>query len=176
MNREQLCEICLRQPRTAREFPLWPRFCRFDLVADKLRKDTSIVGQQPLRILMFDRKKKRIDDSQSILLVDDDKGQLQVFSTWMAAVLPNAHIQTASSVQEALKLISSHQFSLVISDYSIPHAGAGLDIFEAAVQSGISKSNFIILSGTTDNLPHEIRLISKGDLIALEAAIHQALT
>ena len=69
---------------------------------------------------MFDRKKKRIDDSQSILLVDDDKGQLQVFSTWMAAVLPNAHIQTASSVQEALKLISSRQFSLVISDYSIP--------------------------------------------------------
>jgi len=86
-------------------------------MADKLRKDTSIVGQQPLRILMFDRKKKRADDSQSILLVDDDKGQLQVFSTWMAAVLPNAHIQTASSVQEALKLISSHQFSLVISDY-----------------------------------------------------------
>ena len=72
MNREQLCKICLRQPGTAREFPLWPRFCRFDLVADKLRKDTSIVGQQPLRILMFDRKKKRIDDSQSILLVDDD--------------------------------------------------------------------------------------------------------
>ena len=125
---------------------------------------------------MFGRNKNRSSDALSILLVDDDKGQLDVFATWMTAIRPNAHIRTASSLQEAITLIDSHIFSLIISDYSIPHAGAGLDIFEAAIQSGISRSNFIMLSGTTDNLPDEIHLVSKGDLVALETAIQRALT
>ena len=93
----------------------------------------------------------------------------------MAAIRPDVHVHAATTVEEALNLINAHTFSLIISDYSIPHAGAGLDIFEAAVQSGIPKSNFIMLSGTTDNLPDEVRLVSKGDLVALETAIQQAL-
>ena len=124
---------------------------------------------------MFGRNKIRSKQDHVILLVDDDKGQLDVFATWMAAIRPSADIRTATSVQEALNLITTHTFSLIVSDYSIPHAGAGLNIFEAAVQSGIPKSNFIMLSGTTDNLPDEGRLVSKGDLVALETAIQQAL-
>ena len=124
---------------------------------------------------MFGRNKIRSKQDHVILLVDDDKGQLDVFATWMAAIRPSADIRTATSVQEALKLITTHTFSLIVSDYSIPHAGAGLNIFEAAVQSGVPKSNFIMLSGTTDNLPDEVRLVSKGDLVALETAIQQAL-
>ncbi len=124
---------------------------------------------------MFGRDRKRSNDIPSILLVDDDKGQLDVFATWMTAIRPNARIQTADSVQEALTLIDSHKFSLIISDYSMPYAGAGLDIFEAAIHSGISRSSFIMLSGTTDKLPNEVRLVSKGDLVALETAIEQAL-
>ena len=124
---------------------------------------------------MFGRNKIRSKQDHVILLVDDDKGQLDVFATWMAAIRPSADIRTATSVQEALNLITTHTFSLIVSDYSIPHAGAGLNIFEAAVQSGIPKSNFIMLSGTTDNLPDEVRLVSKGDLVALETAIPQAL-
>ena len=124
---------------------------------------------------MCGRNKIRSKQDHVILLVDDDKGQLDVFATWMAAIRPSADIRTATSVQEALNLITTHTFSLIVSDYSIPHAGAGLNIFEAAVQSGIPKSNFIMLSGTTDNLPDEVRLVSKGDLVALETAIQQAL-
>ena len=125
---------------------------------------------------MFGRDRKRSSDTPSILLVDDDKGQLDVFTTWMTAIRPNALIQTADSVQEALTLIDSNKFALIISDYSIPHTGAGLDIFDAAIHSGLPQSGFIMLSGTTDNLPEEIRLVSKGDLVALETAIDQALT
>jgi DNA-binding NtrC family response regulator len=125
---------------------------------------------------MFGRDKNRSKEAPSILLVDDDKGQLNIFATWMTAVRPNAHVCTATSVEEALNLINARTFSLIISDYSMPHPGAGLDIFEAAIQSGISESNFIMLSGTTDNLPDEIRLIGKGELVALETAIQQALT
>ena len=124
---------------------------------------------------MFGRNKIRSKQDHVILLVDDDKGQLDVFATWMAAIRPSADIRTATSVREALNLITTHPFSLIVSDYSIPHAGAGLNIFEAAVQSGIPKSNFIMLSGTTDNLPDEVHLVSKGDLVALETAIQQAL-
>ena len=124
---------------------------------------------------MFGRNRNRSKQDHLVLLVDDDRGQLDVFVTWMAAIRPSADIRTATSVQEALNLITTHTFSLIVSDYSIPHAGAGLNIFEAAVQSGIPKSNFIILSGTTDNLPDEVRLVSKGDLVALETAIQQAL-
>ena len=124
---------------------------------------------------MFGRNKIKSKQDHVILLVDDDKGQLDVFATWMAAIRPSADIRTATSVQEALNLITTHTFSLIVSDYSIPHAGAGLDIFEAAFQSGIPKSNFIMLSGTTDNLPDEVCLVSKGDLVALETAIQQAL-
>jgi len=125
---------------------------------------------------MFGRNKNRSKQDHLILLVDDDKGQLDVFATWMAAIRPNAHIRSTTSVEEALNLIITHTFSLIISDYSMPHPGAGLDLFEAAIQSGIPKSNFIMLSGTTDNLPDEIRLVSKGDLVALETAIDQVLT
>ena len=125
---------------------------------------------------MFGRDKNRSKEAPSILLVDDDKGQLNVFATWVAAIRPGVHVRTATSVEEALNLINARAFSLIISDYSMPHPGAGLDIFEAAIQSGISKSNFIMLSGTTDNLPDEIRLISKGELVALETAIQQVLT
>ena len=125
---------------------------------------------------MFGRNKNRSKQDHLILLVDDDKGQLDVFATWMAAIRPNAHIRSTTSVEEALNLITTHTFSLIISDYSMPHPGAGLDLFEAAIQSGIPKSNFIMLSGTTDNLPDEIRLVSKGDLVALETTIDQVLT
>ena len=125
---------------------------------------------------MFGRDRKRSSDTPSILLVDDDKGQLDVFTTWMTAIRPNALIQTADSVQEALTLIDSNKFALIISDYSIPHTGAGLDIFDAAIHSGLPQSGFIMLSGTTDNLPEEICLVSKGDLVALETAIDETLT
>ena len=124
---------------------------------------------------MFGRNRNRSKQDHLVLLVDDDQGQLDVFATWIAAIRPDVYVRAATTVEEALNLINAHTFSLIISDYSIPHAGAGLDIFEAAVQSGIPKSNFIMLSGTTDNLPDEVRLVSKGDLVALETAIQQAL-
>ena len=124
---------------------------------------------------MFGRNRNRSKQEHLVLLVDDDKGQLDVFATWMAAVQPDVRVHAAATVEEAINLINAHTFALIISDYSIPHAGAGLNIFEAAVQSGIPKSNFIMLSGTTDNLPDEVRLVSKGDLVALETAIQQAL-
>ena len=57
----------------------------------------------------------------------------------------------------------------------MPHAGAGLEVLDAAIQSGLSESSFIMLSGTTDNLPDSVRLVSKGDLATLESAIEQAL-
>ena len=124
---------------------------------------------------MFGRNRNRSKQDHLVLLIDDDKGQLDVFATWIAAIRPDVYVRAATTVEEALNLINAHTFSLIISDYSIPHAAAGLDIFEAAVQSGIPKSNFIMLSGTTDNLPDEVRLVSKGDLVALETAIQQAL-
>ena len=143
-------------------------------VRNHAKTDLSLINAL-VRNTMFGRNKHRAKQDHLVLLVDDDKGQLDVFATWMAAVRPGVHVRTATSVEEGLDLITTHTFSLIISDYSIPHAGAGLDIFEAAIQSGISKANFIMLSGTTDNLPDEIRLVSKGDLVALEAAIQQAL-
>jgi len=125
---------------------------------------------------MFGRNKNKLKQHESILLIDDDKGQLDIFATWMLTVRPNADIQTATSVRQASELIKANLFSLVISDYSMPHAGAGLEVFDAAVQSGLSGSSFIMLSGTTDNLPDGVRLVSKGDLAALESAVEQALT
>ena len=124
---------------------------------------------------MFGRNKNKLKQHESILLIDDDKGQLDIFATWILTVRPNAVIQTATSVRQASELIKAHIFSLVISDYSMPHAGAGLEVFDAAVQSGLSGSSFIMLSGTTDNLPDSVRLVSKGDLATLESAIEQAL-
>ena len=125
---------------------------------------------------MFGRNKNKLKQHESILLIDDDKGQLDIFATWMLTVRPNADIQTATSVRQASELMKAPLFSLVISDYSMPHAGAGLEVFDAAVQSGLSGSSFIMLSGTTDHLPDGVRLVSKGDLATLESAVEQALT
>ena len=124
---------------------------------------------------MFGRKTSKPTNQESILLVDDDKAQLDIFVAWMGAVRPDADIQTATNAGEAAQLLNSNHFSLVISDYSMPHATAGLEVLEAAQNCGIPLTKFIMLSGTTDNLPDEVRLVSKGDLPALEAAIEQAL-
>ena len=124
---------------------------------------------------MFGRKNSKRTNQESILLVDDDKAQLDIFVAWMGAVRPDADIQTATGAAEAAQLLNSNHFSLVISDYSMPHAGAGLEVLRAAIQSGLSESSLIMLSGTTDNLPDSVRLVSKGDLAALELAIEQAL-
>ena len=58
----------------------------------------------------------------------------------------------------------------------MPDPGAGIEVFTEALYRGLPAANFIMLSGTSDELPDNIRFLRKGDLAALEALIDEVLT
>ena len=64
-----------------------------------------------------------------ILLVDDD----ELIRAALAALLKKEgfHITTAGTVSEALKLITSHPFDVLLSDLHMPGAGDGLTVVSA---------------------------------------------
>ena len=85
----------------------------------------------------------------------------------MTAIHPNARIHTADNVKEALTLIDSNKFSLIISDYSMPHTGAGLDIFQSCDQSGLPKVGLHNAVRNNRQLARRNTPRRKGDLVAL---------
>jgi|TARA_B100001540_G_C15724536_1_gene604685 DNA-binding NtrC family response regulator len=127
-------------------------------------------------INMWKRKQHKPKELDLILLVDDDTQQLEVFAQWISSVRPELGVHTANGVTEASSLLKRNQFSAVISDYSMPDPGAGIEVFTEALYRGLPAANFIMLSGTSDELPDNIRFLRKGDLAALEALIDEVLT
>ncbi len=90
----------------------------------------------------------------TILIVDDEKSILKALKRSLAD--ENYCILTAESSMEALRLISSHNVTIVISDYSMP-GGSGADLLEA-VRRERPKCIRIMLSGAaeTDRVPDVI--------------------
>jgi len=72
---------------------------------------------------------KKANLSTRILLVDDD----EFIRGALAALLKleGFHITTAGTVSEALKLITSHPFDVLLSDLHMPGAGDGLTVVSA---------------------------------------------
>ncbi|MBA2681959.1 MAG: response regulator [Ktedonobacteraceae bacterium] len=60
------------------------------------------------------------DSSPRILLVDDDQALLQVLPRTVSLRVPAAHVDTASSGQDALACLQTQQYDVVVSDIKMP--------------------------------------------------------
>ncbi|MGQ4912368.1 MAG: response regulator [Candidatus Thorarchaeota archaeon] len=70
-----------------------------------------------------------------ILLVDDDAELLDVAKILLHQSDPDLEVVVSRSVRDALKLVESESFDVVITDYLMPDA-TGLDLLEALRSSG----------------------------------------
>jgi CheY-like chemotaxis protein len=79
-----------------------------------------------------------VDPSQvkNILVVEDDKDLIEVLKVLMRDVFPEAKVQTANNIEEAMRLLNPGQFKpqvylpydLVFADIFLNGPGTGLDI------------------------------------------------
>jgi len=116
--------------------------------------------------------------STRILLVDDD----DIISSTLSELLQqhDFHVTTAGNVSEALKLISSNAYDVLLSDLHMPGAGDGLTVV-SAMRHANPKAVTILLSAfpEMDAASHAILLqadqilVKPMDAMALVAAIKE---
>jgi len=82
-----------------------------------------------------------------ILLVDDDEDLLTI--TQLALESDGFNVTAASTVIEALRLISSEQFDVLLSDLRMPEAGDGYTVV-SAMRHAQPKALTLLLSGFPD--------------------------
>jgi len=108
--------------------------------------------------------------STRILLVDDD----DIVCSTLSEVLEQQdfHVTTAGNVPEALKLISSHAYDVLLSDLHMPGAGDGLTVV-SAMRHANPKAVTILLSAfpEMDAASHAILLQADQILVKPMAAM-----
>lgn len=82
------------------------------------------------------------------LVVDDDESMLESITDWIDYKRPNVEYDAASNGLEALELLRSGQYNLVICDWEMPELD-GPGLFSKMVQLGL-KLPFILLTGNID--------------------------
>lgn len=92
----------------------------------------------------------------AVLIVEDDKNMLGSYEANFRFRLEYHPILTAGSKNEALEHIGrrSPKIGVAVCDVRIPSAADGIDVIRALQNEGI---NVIVLSGTTEDLPSEVR-------------------
>ncbi len=118
--------------------------------------------------------------ANTILLVDDDEVFLDILSDFLR--LEGFEITTASNVPEALKLIISETYDVLLSDLNMPGAGDGLTVISAMRHTN-PKTVTILLSAsprlgaaTQALIKQSDKILLKPiDLVHLAAAIKQRI-
>jgi ActR/RegA family two-component response regulator len=87
------------------------------------------------------------DSKIRILLVDDDEDVLTI--TQLALTADGFSVTSASNVAEALRLISSTPFDVLLTDLRMPEAGDGFTVV-SAMRHAQPKASTIVLSGFPD--------------------------
>ena len=102
-------------------------------------KGVSTESKQPLTSM-------RLENSEKILLIDDDKSILMALSM----LLKNwgYSVECAESSEQAIKLLESTTFMLIISDYQLPGNLNGIDLIKRAQKNQPIPS--LLLTGDSD--------------------------
>jgi len=85
----------------------------------------------------------RSEHNQQILLVDDDTSILTALS--MLLKIWGYSVECAESSEQAIKLLDTLQFSLIISDYRLPGDKTGIDLIKLAQQ--VKETPALLLTG-----------------------------
>ena len=82
----------------------------------------------------------------TVLIVDDEPGQLDSLSELMT--LSGYEVNTASSGNEAIKLLQENLYDTILLDLNMPN-GSGYDVIDHVVDNGVHVK-VIVVSGNTD--------------------------
>ena len=63
---------------------------------------------------------------KTILVVEDNIDALELLASWIRNVL-KGHAYTACNVREAIEILGTHSFDMIVCDYQMPD-GAGADV------------------------------------------------
>lgn len=80
----------------------------------------------------------------NILYVDDEKDLLELASSFFDD--ENVELETSHDFHEALELVRSKKYDLIITDVRMPD-GSGLELIAKARQEGHFSGKFILVSG-----------------------------
>lgn len=99
---------------------------------------------------------KNPPNSTKVLIVDDEPDIIEIFAYIVRKI--GLDVQTASSVDEALPIISSWSPDIIISDYHMPEKSGG-DLL-AILREGFSHldlTKFLFITGDTSDLENDSR-------------------
>ena len=82
----------------------------------------------------------------NILLVDDDRDLLELSKIFLEMENPSFRITTVNSAQEAIQILGTHPFDVIVSDYQMPNLN-GLEFLKILRQEHQSETPFIIFTG-----------------------------
>ena len=85
-----------------------------------------------------------------ILIVDDNEDIRLLLHLWLERELSDCEFIEAATARQAMQLLASHEFNLIISDYVTP-SGSGLDLYHFARSIGLW-TPFIFYSGSPPSL------------------------
>ncbi len=83
-----------------------------------------------------------------ILYIDDETDLLDLAASFFED--ENLPIETVSNFDEALKLIRTNAYDVIISDAKMP-SGSGFDLFKIVKTEGYFKGKSILVTGNLDN-------------------------
>jgi DNA-binding NtrC family response regulator len=98
-----------------------------------------------------------------LLIVDDDPALLTGLSDGLSARLPDISPKTASSAKEALGLMATEEFDVILSDVVMPGM-SGLE-FLARVRKLCPGTAIILMTGCQDELRHEALRLGAVDFL-----------
>lgn len=113
-----------------------------------------------------------------VLVVDDEKDVLN--GILMLNQRPDREFKTASNGLEALELVKSETFGVIVSDVTMPKM-SGVDFLKQARALGV-KTPFIFISGQSDDLQDQLKglepltVIEKTEIKQLKALINEHLS
>lgn len=93
-----------------------------------------------------DQSAKDLEDTH-ILLVDDEELLIRIITNDLES--QGAKVNISRSMPEALKIMGSRSFDIVISDFKMP-GGSGIELIKAMKEKGFDKTPCVIMTGHTE--------------------------
>lgn len=90
-----------------------------------------------------------------ILLIDDDVSFSRHFAEYVAERYPRISLNSCANPLEALPLLKTSRYDLVLVDFEMPVLD-GRKLVHFALQAGVAPKQIVLLSGHEADLLHEI--------------------
>lgn len=80
----------------------------------------------------------------SLLLVEDERDTLNLYSAIFSKHLPQVSVYTATNPEEAIVSFKKHRHKVIVTDYRVPNKGDGLRIARAVCEYDSTATVYIV--------------------------------